>query len=64
MEKKTLHIVPHSHWDREWYMGFERHRMRLVELFDTLIDVMEKNPDYTYYQMDGQYVVIQDYLEV
>lgn len=64
MEKKTLHIVPHSHWDREWYMGFERHRMRLVELFDTLIDVMEKNPDYTYYHMDGQYVVIQDYLEV
>lgn len=64
MEKKTLHIIPHSHWDREWYMGFERHRMRLVELFDTLIDVMEKNPDYTYYHMDGQYVVIQDYLEV
>ena len=64
MEKKTLHIIPHSHWDREWYMGFERHRMRLVELFDTLIRVMEENPDYTYYHMDGQYVVIQDYLEV
>ena len=64
MEKKTLHIIPHSHWDREWYMGFERHRMRLVELFDTLIRVMEENPEYTYYHMDGQYVVIQDYLEV
>lgn len=64
MENKTLHIIPHSHWDREWYMGFERHRMRLVELFDTLIDLMEKNPDYTYYHMDGQFIVIEDYLEI
>ena len=64
MEKKTLHIIPHSHWDREWYMGFERHRMRLVELFDTLIEVMENDPEYRYYHMDGQFVVIEDYLEV
>ena len=56
--KKTLHIIPHSHWDREWYLPFEKHRVRLVELFDTLIDVMEQNPDYTYYHMDGQYIVI------
>ena len=62
--QKELHIIPHTHWDREWYMGFERHRMRLVELFDKLISVMEENPEYTYYHMDGQYVVIQDYLEV
>ena len=64
MDKKTLHLIPHSHWDREWYMGFERHRMRLVELFDTLIDLMEKNPDYMYYHMDGQFIVIEDYLEI
>ncbi|MBP3666671.1 MAG: alpha-mannosidase [Clostridia bacterium] len=62
--KKTLHIIPHSHWDREWYLPFEKHRVRLVELFDTLIDVMEQNPDYTYYHMDGQYIVIDDYLEI
>lgn len=64
MEKNTLHIVPHSHWDREWYMSFEQHRMRLVELFDSLIETMENCPDYTYYHMDGQYVVIEDYLEI
>ncbi len=62
--KKTLHIIPHSHWDREWYMGFERHRVRLVELFDALIDTMEKHPDYTFYHMDGQFIVIEDYLEI
>ncbi len=62
--KKTLHIIPHSHWDREWYLPFEKHRIRLIDLFDNLIDVMEKNEDYTYYHMDGQYVVIEDYLEI
>ncbi len=63
-EKNTLHIIPHSHWDREWYMSFEQHRMRLVELFDSLITTMEKHPEYNYYHMDGQYIVIEDYLEV
>ncbi len=61
---KTLHIIPHSHWDREWYMSFEKHRMKLVELFDNLIEVMEQNPDYKYYHMDGQYIVVEDYLEI
>lgn len=64
MEKKTLHIIPHSHWDREWYMSFEQHRMRLVELFDSLIETMEQYPEYNYYHMDGQYIVIEDYLEI
>lgn len=62
--KKTLHIIPHSHWDREWYLPFEKHRIRLIDLFDNLIQVMEENPDYKYYHMDGQYIVIDDYLEI
>ncbi len=62
--KKTLHIIPHSHWDREWYLPFEKHRIRLIDLFDNLIQVMEENEDYTYYHMDGQYIVIEDYLEI
>ncbi len=62
--KKTLHIIPHSHWDREWYLPFEKHRIRLIDLFDNLIHVMEENEDYTYYHMDGQYIVIEDYLEI
>lgn len=62
--KKTLHIIPHSHWDREWYMPFEKHRVRLVELFDDLIQTMEENPTYTFYHMDGQYIPIEDYLEI
>jgi len=62
--KKTLHIIPHSHWDREWYMPFEKHRARLVELMDTLIETMERDTEYTHYHLDGQYIVIDDYLEI
>lgn len=64
MADKTLHIVSHTHWDREWYMSFEEHRMRLVELMDTLIETMEAHPDYKYFHLDGQYIVIEDYLEI
>ena len=62
--KKTLYIIPHSHWDREWYMPFEQHRARLVELLDSLIETMENDPEYTHYHLDGQYIVIDDYLEI
>jgi len=61
---KTLHIIPHTHWDREWYMPFEKHRIRLVQLMDDLIDLLEARPEYPTYHLDGQYIVIQDYLEV
>ena len=27
--KTTVHIVSHSHWDREWYLPFEKHRNAL-----------------------------------
>ena len=62
--KNKIFIVSHTHWDREWYMSFESHRARLVELFDTLIETMEKTPDYKYFHMDGQTIVIEDYLEI
>jgi len=62
--KKKLHIIPHTHWDREWYLPFEKHRMKLVDLFDKLICTMEANPDYRYFHMDGQYIVIEDYLQI
>lgn len=62
--KKTLHIIPHSHWDREWYISFEEHRMRLVELIDSIIEKMEKDESFPYFHLDGQTIVIEDYLEI
>jgi mannosylglycerate hydrolase len=57
-------VVPHVHWDREWYAPFEVMRFRLVQFFDELIDTMESEPDLTVFLLDGQAVILEDYLEV
>lgn len=64
MPKYTVHIVPHTHWDREWYSPFQRYRMRLVHLLDKLLDILEKDPDYKVFTLDGQAIPIVDYLEI
>jgi alpha-mannosidase len=58
-----IHLVPHTHWDREWYEPFQVFRMRLVELVDQLLDSMEAD-DRLAFTLDGQLATIDDYLEV
>ena len=60
----TTHIISHTHWDREWYLTFEQFRLRLVGLIDRLLDLMESEPDYRYFHLDGQTIVLEDYLEI
>ena len=64
MEKTIVHILSHSHWDREWYLPFESHRMRLVELIDDLIELFETDPDFHSFHLDGQTIVLDDYLAI
>ncbi|MGI8757501.1 MAG: alpha-mannosidase [Acidimicrobiales bacterium] len=59
-----VHVVPHTHWDREWYLPFPVFRMRLVELLDTLLPHLEADPTFAHFQLDGQLAVVDDYLEV
>lgn len=61
---KKLIVVSHTHWDREWYQTFQEFRIRLVRLMDKLLDNLEKDPNYRYFTLDGQTVVLEDYLEV
>ena len=42
----NVHVVSHTHWDREWYLTHEQFRLRLVALVDRLLDLMESRPDY------------------
>jgi len=35
-DKKRIHIVSHTHWDREWYLTLEEYRIKLVDLVDHL----------------------------
>jgi alpha-mannosidase len=57
-------VVPHTHWDREWYLPFEEFQMRLASVVDEVLDVLESNPSFTCFTLDGQAIVLEDYLDV
>jgi membrane-associated phospholipid phosphatase len=56
-------VIPHTHWDREWYERFEGYRARLVPMVSRLLDLLERDPDFRSFTFDGQTIAIQDYLE-
>lgn len=53
-----------THWDREWYQPFQGFRLRLVRMMDEMIDYLEKNNDFGVFHLDGQTIVLEDYLKV
>jgi mannosylglycerate hydrolase len=57
-------VVPHTHWDREWYQPFEGFRARLIPVLDGLLDTMEEDPAFSDFLLDGQLAVVDDYLGV
>ena len=61
---RSVHVVPHTHWDREWYDPYPTFRLRLVDLLDELLPRLEADPGFTHFQLDGQMAVVDDYLEV
>jgi len=60
----TLIVVSHTHWDREWYLTFQQFRRKLVRLIDELLDILDTDPNYRYFMLDGQTIVLEDYLEI
>ncbi|MDQ8457777.1 alpha-mannosidase [Enterococcus faecium] len=62
--KKKVYIISHSHWDREWYMAYEQHHMRLIELIDDLLELFEVDPSFNSFHLDGQTIILDDYLQI
>ncbi len=60
----TIHVVSHTHWDREWRYPFQEFRMLLVDMFDALIELLTTNPDYKYFLLDSQTIPLEDYLAI
>lgn len=60
---KAMWIVPHTHWDREWYEPHDVFRARLVAMLDDLLGMLEREPGYKF-SLDGQSAAIGDYLEL
>ena len=61
----TKHVIAylHSHWDREWYREFEIFRMRLLRVFDNVLDLLYNGKIPSFY-FDGQVSALEDYLEM
>ena len=62
MKKKVIAYL-HTHWDREWYREFEVFRIRLLRVFDNVLDLLETNKIPSFY-FDGQVGAILDYLQI
>lgn len=60
--KKTVHVVPHSHWDREWYFTTSRSKIYLMNNLKRVISILQEDNDFNYYTLDGQVSLLDDYL--
>ncbi len=59
-----IYVYSGTHWDREWYRSFQGFRSRLVQVTDHVIDQLEKRPDFGVFHLDGQTIVLEDYLQI
>lgn len=59
---RRITLVPHTHWDREWYEPFEAFRERLVAMMDGLLELAERG--FPHFHLDGQTAMVDDYLAV
>jgi mannosylglycerate hydrolase len=60
--KKNVHIIPHMHWDREWYFSDEESKILLINNMEEILELLESNEKYPYFLLDGQTAIIEDYL--
>lgn len=62
-KQKEVNAYIHTHWDREWYMEFERYRLRLVEVLDNVLLAL-KTKSLDWFWFDGQVAALLDYLKI
>jgi alpha-mannosidase len=59
---RNLHVISHTHWDREWYLPFQLFRLKLVHLVDGMLDILEQDREFKHFMLDGQTILLDDYL--
>ena len=60
--KKQVIAYLHTHWDREWYRTKEEFNLRLLEVFDEILNELETGSMPCFY-FDGQTAALEDYLK-
>ena len=61
---RVAHIVSHTHWDREWYRTFHVYRVWLCRTVRLVLEALENDPEFRHFLLDGQAVILEDYLEI
>jgi mannosylglycerate hydrolase len=61
---KKIYYVASTHWDREWYWPFQDFRFKMVKTINEVIDVLEKDEDFTTFILDGQTIVLDDFCQI
>lgn len=61
---KKIYYLASTHWDREWHRSFQGFRYNLVKVTDNIIDVLEKDKDFTTFTFDGQTIVLDDFCKI
>ncbi|HYA21646.1 MAG TPA: glycosyl hydrolase-related protein [Thermoproteota archaeon] len=60
----TAIVIPHTHWDREWYLPYQEFKIRLVKVIDKLLAFCGMNWPVKSFMLDGQVSIVEDYLEM
>ncbi|MCG8525256.1 MAG: glycosyl hydrolase-related protein [Opitutales bacterium] len=59
-----IKVVSNTHWDREFRKSFERTRHGLLRMMDTTLEILENDPEFHSFTLDGHSILIDDYLEL
>ncbi|WP_338969997.1 hypothetical protein [Spiroplasma endosymbiont of Labia minor] len=62
MKKYKIYMVPHAHWDKEWYFTKELSDVYLIDNMKNIIEANKQNKDESSFVWDGQYSIVDDYL--
>lgn len=61
--KRKVHVIPHSHWDREWYFNTSRSKVYLMKDLKDVLDTLESNQEFQYFMLDAQGSLLDDYIK-
>ena len=61
---RQIKVVSNTHWDREFRRSFEKTRRRLLDMMDVTLGILEKDPAYHSFTLDGHCILVDDYLEM
>ena len=61
---KQIKVVSNTHWDREFRWSFEKTRRRLLTMMDVTLDILDQDPAYHSFTLDGHSILVDDYLEM